>query len=61
MVTYVARGAQLVVYASSSYDSSNSYNGDDARHCHHGRNEALGHCREDSQETERLEAVLSTS
>jgi hypothetical protein len=61
MVRYAARGAQPVAFASSSGDSSDSYNGDDVRLYLHGQNEALGHCWEVAQETKHLEAALTAS
>jgi len=61
LVRHTARGAQLAAYASSFGDSSDSYNGDDARRYLLGRDEALGRCWEAAQETERLEAALTAS
>ena len=47
--------------SASSSDSSDSYNGDDARCYLHERDEALGHCWKVAQETECLEAALTAS
>jgi hypothetical protein len=52
MVRYAVQGAQPMASASSSGDSSDSYNGDDARLYLHGQNEVLGNCWEVAQETE---------
>jgi hypothetical protein len=56
-----SHGAQPAASTSSSGDSSDSYNGDDARHYLCGWNEVLGRYREVVQESERLEATLTTS
>lgn len=53
--------ARLVAPATSSVDSTDSCNGDDARHYLYGRDEALGRHCEVSQETEHLEAALAAS
>ena len=47
--------------AASSIDSTDSYNGDDARHYLYELDEALGHHWEVTQETEHLEAALAAS
>ena len=61
LVRHAAWGAQPAASASSSGDSSDSCNGDDARCYLLGRDEVLGRCREAVQETEHLEAALTAS
>ena len=47
--------------AASSSDSSDSYNGDDARCYLHEQNEVMGHHWVATRETKCLEAVLNAS
>ena len=53
--------AQPAASATSFVDSSDSYNGDDARCYLHKRDEALGHHWDATKEIERLEAALAAS
>lgn len=61
MVRYAARGAQPAASPSSSVESSDSYNGVDARHYLYEWDEALGRCWEADQEHEHLVEALAAS
>lgn len=56
-----AQDAESATLAESSDDSSDSYNGDDARHYLHERNEAMDRYSEATRENWRLELALSAS